>query len=113
MALTQLAGPVIQAGASLSDGLDCTAGRIVRFFTPPAWTGSNVTFQLSFDGVTWANLVNRSGAEIVAAVKPNSVIILTEYAGQIAHIKIRSGTAAAPVVQAARRDFKTIIEKNA
>lgn len=111
MALTQLAGPVIQAGASLSDGLDCTAGRIVRIYTPSAWTGSNITFQLSFDGVTWANLLNRSGAEIIAAVKPNSVIILTEYTQQVAHIKIRSGTAAEPVVQAARRDFKTTIEK--
>ena len=111
MALTQLAGPVIQAGASLSDGLDCTAGVITRIFTPPAWTGTNITFQLSFDGVTWANLVTRSGAEVVAAVKPNSVIILTEYSRQVAHLKIRSGTAAAPVVQAERRDFKTTIEK--
>ena len=111
MALVQLPGPVIQAGQSLSDSLDCTTGKIVRIYTPAAWTGSNISFQLSFDGVVWANLVNRSGAEIIAAVKPNSVIILTEYTQQVAWLKIRSGTSAAPVVQTARRDFKTTIEK--
>jgi hypothetical protein len=111
MALVQLAGPSIAAGQSLSAALDCTAGRIVRIYTPAAWTGSNITFQLSFDGVTWADLVDRGGKEVSAAVKPNSVIILSDYAQQIAWIKIRSGTAAAPLVQAAQRDFKTTIEK--
>ena len=109
--LVQLVGPTIAAGQSLSAGLDCTAGVISRIYAPPEWDTANITFQLSFDGITWANLVNRSGAEIAAALKPNSVVILTEYTRQMAWLKIRSGTSVAPVIQTAQRVFKTTLEK--
>jgi hypothetical protein len=111
MPLTQLAGPTIAAGESLSSGLDCTQGVPVRIYTPAGWTPANLTFQLSFDGITYRDLVDRGGAEVVAAVKPNAVIILQQSNQQLAWFKVRSGTSAAPVPQAAQRVFATTIQK--
>jgi hypothetical protein len=111
MALTQLNGPIIEAGQSLSAGLDCTQGKIVRIYTPAAWTAANITFQISFDNVTYRDLLERGGGEITAAVVPNSAIILQQANQQLAFIKIRSGTRAAPIVQTAQRIFLTTIEK--
>ena len=37
MALVVLNGPAIDAGESLSAGLDCSAGPIVKITMPPGW----------------------------------------------------------------------------
>ena len=52
-----LDGPVIQAGESLSEALDCSIGFPVRLTMPQApdgWTPANLTFQISTDG-NWFN----------------------------------------------------------
>ena len=38
MAIVVLEGPKILAGESLSDGLDCSAGQIVKITFPYTWT---------------------------------------------------------------------------
>ena len=47
MAIEVLQGPVISAGESLSDGLDCTGGRIIKITFPHDWTYADLTFQTS------------------------------------------------------------------
>ena len=47
MALTIVDGPTIPQNESLSDGVDCTAGTIVRITVPKEFTTANMTFQSS------------------------------------------------------------------
>ena len=50
MALSIVDGPTIKINESLSDGVDCSAGNIVRITVPQEFTPSNLTFQVSSDG---------------------------------------------------------------
>src|SRR5262245_40482065 len=112
MPMTVLDGPVIQAGQSLSAALDVSAGQIMRIIMPPAWDGANLTFQSSPDGVTFYDLRGVNGQELTLAVVPGSVVALSSVTDYLKewHIKIRSGSAAAPVVQSAIRNFKTVMQ---
>jgi hypothetical protein len=110
MPLTKLDGPVIDIGQSVSAPLNCTAGRIIRIHAPAAWTPANITFQLSFDGTTWSELVDRSGNPVTTAVVPGGVIVLQPQMQQLAWLRIRSGTQAVRVNQAAQRVFQTILD---
>ena len=47
MPLTILNGPIIQAGESLSAGIDCSAGPIVKITMPGNFVGDTITFQTS------------------------------------------------------------------
>jgi hypothetical protein len=113
MALQVLHGPVIAAGQSLSDGLDCTAGSIVRFTMPAAWNGSRLTFQISSDGAGYNDLVDPQGREISFRVKPGSAVVVgafTDYLKAVAFLKMRSGTRRHPLAQTAQREFAVAIE---
>ncbi|MCA1452149.1 hypothetical protein I6F35_02830 [Bradyrhizobium sp. BRP22] len=113
MALAVLNGPVIQQGESLSDGLDCTSGTIVRFTMPAEWTPANLTFQISSDGNGYNDLVDVSGKAITLVVVPGSAVViasLTEYLKAVAFLKLRSGTREYPVAQAARREFAVAVD---
>jgi hypothetical protein len=58
MALQVLNGPVIEAGESLSDALDCTSGSIIRLTMPAQWSPQAVlTFSISSDGNGFNDLV--------------------------------------------------------
>jgi len=113
MPLQVLNGPIIAAGQSLSAGLDCTAGEIVRLTMPAVWTGANLSFQISSDGAGYNDLVTIDGREIVIPVVPGSAVVvapLSDYLRAVAFLKVRSGTRAFPVIQAAQRDFAVAIE---
>ena len=113
MPLQVLEGPVIAAGAYLSDGLDCTAGEIVRLTMPAQWTGANLSFQISSDGYGYNDLHTIDGREIVIPVVPGSAVVvapLSDYLRAVAFLKVRSGTRDFPVIQAAQRDFAVAIE---
>ena len=122
MALTILPGPVIQAGASLSDPLDCSAGIITRLHMPAIWTPANLTFQVSSDGTNFANLYSFDGIETMIPVVPGSAIVIAVGSSSasassvssrieppdlrgVSWLKVRSGPAAWPVVQTAQRQF--------
>ena len=108
MALTILNGPVIAAGESLSDGINCTAGQIARFTMPAGWTNANITFAISSDGNGYNDLFDADGKEITMTVVAGSAVVVAQFEQffrAIAFIKIRSGTRAYPVVQQERREF--------
>ena len=110
MTIEILNGPVIEAGESLSDGIDCSSGEIVRITMPSTpWGGGNLTFQISSDGNGYNDLYDARGNEITLT-KPKkegaAVIVLNEeFTKAVVWLKIRSGTAAAPVVQQERQQF--------
>lgn len=115
--LAVLNGPVIEAGESLSDGVDCSGGNIVRLTMPADWTGANITFAISSDGNGYNDLVGFDGQEVtIGPVVPGSAVVLAqfgEYLRAIAFLKIRSGTRSHPVVQKQRREFAVAIEPTA
>jgi hypothetical protein len=106
-ALTVLNGPIIRAGESLSDSVDCTGGTIVRLTMPASWNGGNITFAISSDDGGYNDLFTPDGKEFTMVVTPGAAIPiafdgLTRCA---AFLKIRSGTRQNPVVQTGQRDF--------
>ncbi|MBO0715968.1 MAG: hypothetical protein J2P55_01355 [Rhizobiales bacterium] len=113
MALSVLNGPMIKAGESLSDGLDCTSGSIVRLTMPPQWTPANLTFQISSDGTFFNDLVTMDGEDIVLTVVPGSAVVvapLSDYLKAVAYLKVRSGTREHPIPQEGDRAFAVAVE---
>jgi hypothetical protein len=111
MSLQVLIGPTIIKGESLSDGLDCTAGDLLRLTMPIDWTPAPLTFQISTDGGTYNDVYRLDGFEVtLPVIVPRSAIIVPADVGKaIAWIKFRSGTAANPVPQDADRTFAVAI----
>jgi len=113
MPLQVLNGPVIEAGESLSAGIDCSAGEIVRLTMPADWTPANISFQISSDGNGYNDLVNFHGEEVSIACRPGTAVVvspLSDYLKAIAFLKIRSGPSSNPTPQASRREFAIAIQ---
>ena len=76
MPLTIFNGPIIQAGESLSSGIDCSAGPIVKITMPGNWVGAApLTFQTSSDGVMYNDIFNPDGTELKFAVIAGTGVI--------------------------------------
>jgi hypothetical protein len=108
----------IPAGKSMSDGVDCTGSlRIVRMITPSKWTKAPVTFQMSPDGVDYHDLHHvaastLAGYEVtVPIIRPDSVVAFPPGTGTaINWIRVRSGSQAVPINQAADSTFQFVLE---
>ena len=108
MTLTVLNGPVIEAGESLSEGLDCRGGQLVRITMPQEWgDDAPLTFEFSTDGQFYNDMFDLKGfAVTIEKVVPGSGVIIPADVGRaIAFIKFRSGTRGNPVVQNEQRYF--------
>ena len=111
MPLTILDGPTIAEGESLSDGIDCSGGDIVRITVPQEFTEANLTFQVSSDGNLYNDLYNAEGDEITVTANPDTSIVIAERWGRVfGFIKLRSGTRASPVEQETECKFAIAIE---
>jgi hypothetical protein len=117
MALTLL--PItIPANSSMSSGVECSGGKLVRLITPSDWTSAAVlTFQLSPDGVKWNDLYHVDPKSLasyevsVPNVVPNASVAFPSGTGaSLPWVRIRSGTHATPVKQAADRLFQLVLE---
>jgi hypothetical protein len=108
-----LHGPVISAGESLSQPLDCTSGTGASIIMPLAWKPDEVlTFQISPDGTTYYDVMDKEGYETTVAVIPGTVVLMPVDVSQIgAFVKFRSGSRASPVPQEEQRDFMMIMAK--
>jgi hypothetical protein len=110
--LKVLNGPFIQAGESLSDGIDCSEGQLVRITMPPTWGGEDgITFQFSTDGLFYNEMYGIDGYAVsIKTVVPGAgVIIPGEIGKAIAWLKIRSGTEGNPVTQEETRNFAVTV----
>ena len=74
MPLEIVDGPTIPMGESLSDGVDCTGGHIVRITVPKEFTESNLTFQVSSNGdsVQYSRAI---GQEVECVTTDTNIII--------------------------------------
>lgn len=109
-----IAGPIIEAGQSLSNGINCSAGSIIRITTPAAWDLANLSFQISTDGVAYTDLyLPREGEVVIACGAKQALNINPVNWPAAAWVKFRSGDSAHPIVQTAQRKFETVIDTKA
>jgi hypothetical protein len=108
MTLQVLDGPTIPAGESLSDGIDCSAGQIVRITVPQEYTEGNLTFQVSSNGDLYNDLYDDDGDEITITANPDSTIVIAKpWVRSVGWLKLRSGSRDHAVKQ--REDCKFAI----
>ncbi len=108
----------VQAGKSVSDAVDCSAGvRIVRLIMPSSWTAAPLTFCMSPDNTVYHDLYHvepgslQSREVTVPIVTPDAVLAFPPTSGAaVAWFKIRSGTHAVPVIQPVARTFQVVVE---
>lgn len=99
----QLSG-VIKANQNLSTVYQLPGEQIVvNVIMPAAWTSGNLTFQGSRDGITFNNLYDDEGNELTVTAAASRYIAGALKLAGIRYLKIRSGTSAATVPQAADR----------
>lgn len=100
----------IASGASISNDLDLGLMRLGRIAMPADWTAANITLQVSHNGSAWNNLFDQAGSEysIVAAAGRSNLIPLSDMLS-VRYLRLRSGTSAAPVNQAAARSITLIL----
>jgi hypothetical protein len=116
MTIRVLNGPVILAGQSLSDPLDCTKGQLARIHMPSAWSmrgdfAVSLTFQISVDGIKWDDLFDEAGREVsVQSIVPNTAALIQVHRVRQVWVKFRSGLRTDPVPQEAERQFITALE---
>jgi hypothetical protein len=114
MALTVINGPVIEAGQSLSDGVDISAGPLVRITFPAGWTNANLTFAISSDGNGYNDIYDVHGDPVTITVRPGGAVrVPIEWSTMLGWLKLRSGTPEHPVEQEERREFSVAIETSA
>jgi len=80
--------------------------RLGGIIMPSAWTAASLTFQVSADGTNFFDLHDKYDSEVAVTVTANNSYLL-DLADWITfpYLKIRSGTSAAPVNQAATRSL--------
>src|SRR4051812_4052081 len=76
MGLTIVDGPTIAQNESLSDGVDCTGGSIVRITVLQEFTDANLTFQASSNGELYNDLYDTDGNEVTLPVKPDTTVVI-------------------------------------
>jgi len=105
---------IILSGQSLSAAIDLEQLNIATILFPAAWDAADITFQTSPDGVTYGDLINDSGVEVKRTPTPGKSMGLNipELSG-VRYLKIRSGTSASPVNQAADRTLTLTLTSNA
>lgn len=94
----------IANGAAISGNVELTAP-MFGIDMPAAWTAADLTFQVSADGGTYSDLYDELGVETNVKAAASRAIRFTN-PGQwlgVRFLRIRSGTAAAPVNQGGAR----------
>jgi hypothetical protein len=101
----------IPAGQSLSGVLDCTSGGPAFLHMPPDWTSAMLSFQVSFDGVSFNDLFDRTAAELAINVLGGTSVNLDQTLWKpVLYLKVRSGVRGNPMPQAADRVITITID---
>lgn len=104
----------IANGASLSAFIDLQDHELVAIVWPAAWTAAVLTLQSSLDGATYFDVVDAAGTEVSFPTQTSKHMLVdpTKPAyGLGRFIKLRSGTSAAPVNQAAERTIGVLLAR--
>jgi hypothetical protein len=109
LTIVQRGDVTISTDGFLSGAITLTKLSPVRLNMPAAWTTANLTFQVSEDGTTFRNLYDDAGSEttVTAAASRSIIVDPLDFIG-VGALKIRSGTAASTVGQAATRVIEVV-----
>lgn len=107
--ITNNLNATIASSASLSSPADLSGTTLCGYIMPASWTSADITFQASIDGSTYYDLHDNFGNEVNHSVAAGKFITLNpaDFAC-VRYLKIRSGTSAAAVNQAAERIINLI-----
>lgn len=99
----------IAANGSLSSAVHLDSRLPCRIDMPAAWDEAPLTFQVSTDGVNYADLYDQSGNEYTVTAAAGRAIALTpsDFFGAN-YIKVRSGPASPAVPQTAARTLTIV-----
>lgn len=91
----------IAVSASLSESTEVKGKNVEGLHMPDAWTAADVTFEASFDDTVFGSLTDDTGAEVkvVSPAVGEYISLDREHFRGVRFLKVRSGTAAAPVNQ--------------
>jgi hypothetical protein len=103
----------ILSGASLSDSIYLGNRHLTSIITSTAWTAASISFQFSLDNITFYNAYSLTAALTETASSTLTVAIqiaiaTTDTFHCARYLKLRSGTSASPVNQAADRVLTVI-----
>lgn len=102
----------IAAGASVSDTLDLTTTALLGLIMPAAWTAAALTVEVSADGTTFTGLAYNDAAtqcnSIASPVAGSAYALNLSGLLPYRYVRLRSGTTASPVNQAAERSITVI-----
>jgi len=106
MAFTAVNAKIL-AGQSMSASINLSAGNtgIMRIAMPNAWRSAWLTFQISYDNVTFRDVYWPTGNPVVVTVVPGATIVTDPNVWQAAYFKFRSGSPTDPIIQPADCDF--------
>lgn len=100
----------IANGASLSGIVNLGSNDLIGIIFPSTWTAASITFQFSIDGTNFYDAYSTTtelSATAASASRMVSINAVNYDMGR--YIKIRSGTSATPVNQAADRILTLIL----
>ena len=115
--LVVINGPHIEAGESLSEGLNCSDGIVTKITMPAQWSpapnGSPavLTFQTSTDGAMYNDIFDDRGNEVTCVVAGEATAILVHF--RVGWVRFRSGTREHPVPQQELREFAIALDQGA
>ena len=118
MPIYALPGPIIPAGESMSNAVDCGGHQILRIVTPDGWDAAPLTFQLSPDGAKFNDLYHIDPTPagfipyevIVPWIPDGATLGMPPQTGlKIFWIRFRSGTRTVPKVQSHERTFQIVM----
>ena len=101
----------IAKDASLSSGVRLPAACYLSgIIMPGTWTAADLSFQGSHDGVTYYDIYDEYGSEVIVNADASRHIVLQPgiWSGT-RFLKVRSGTTGTPVTQAAARTLNLIV----
>src|SRR5262245_50869034 len=104
----QIIPTAIMAGESLSASVDVSVGESAYVLMPGEWDDANLTFQVSVDNITFWDLFDELGNEVILACRPATAVRMAPGMRAIGFFKIRSGTRDAPIAQTENRNFKIV-----
>lgn len=99
----------IAAAASLSAAIDLGNGRLHAVVMPAAWDAAGLSFEASIDDVDYFPIHNADGEYTIAAGASLVIVVDPALFYGFQHIKVRSGTSAAAVAQAAERELELVL----
>lgn len=102
----------ISSGASLSTVIPLVGYLVVGVIMPAAWTAATLTFQATRDDAAFFDVYSDTAEKSMTAAGANRhIIVLPEDFAGMHTIRLRSGTSAAPVNQAANRTITLVLRE--